>query len=298
MRKNIFEQLKEKISFSSEIKRLDTLIKDKNGIRVEIPKKYSINEYDIEFCSLENFVNIFSFKCWKGRGTCISCKDMRESLYLDDILFSDEPTFDETINYCEYVANILKLPENAKLKDNASFYLTDVIVAIRDNLKSIMDWLNLEMSYFKNEEIALITEKNAAVSAVAECVDEELAYQIVKYNHYTLKGDISKKKEILLKLGNELEPKRKQLSSLNGQLEKNLFFILNNLNIRHNNSDKEDKDYKEYTAKMKENELEEWYDELYQMSLLAMLELEQVERNQKINELKTHYENKKKLSDS
>ena len=34
---------------------------------------------------------------------------------------------------------------------------------------------------------------------------------------------------------------------------------------------------------------EEWYDELYQMMLLAMLELEQLERNQKINELKSHF---------
>ena len=40
---------------------------------------------------------------------------------------------------------------------------------------------------------------------------------------------------------------------------------------------------------MKKNKLEEWYDELYQMMLLAMLELEQLERNQKINELKTHF---------
>ena len=135
----------------------------------------------------------------------------------------------------------------------------------------------------------MITEKNAAVTAVAECVDEELAYQIVKYNHYTLKGDISKKKEILLKLGSELEPKRKQLSPINSQLETNIFFMLNNLNIRHNNRSKKDKNYKEYVAKMKKNKLEEWYDELYQMMLLAMLELEQVERNQKINELKTHF---------
>lgn len=65
--------------------------------------------------------------------------------------------------------------------------------------------------------------------------------------------------------------------------------MLNNLNIRHNNKSKKDKNYKEYVAKMKKNKLEEWYDELYQMMLLAMLELEQVERNQKINELKTHF---------
>ena len=155
-----------------------------------------------------------------------------------------------------------------------------------DKCSGKMNWLNQEMVFFENEEQVLITQKNAAVTAAAECVDEELAYQIVKYNHYTLKGDISKKKEIVLKLGSELEPKRGQLNSKFGD---NIFFMLNNLNIRHNNKIKKDKNYKEYVAKMKKNKLEEWYDELYQMMLLAMLELEQVERNQKINELKTHF---------
>lgn len=65
--------------------------------------------------------------------------------------------------------------------------------------------------------------------------------------------------------------------------------MLNNLDLRHNNRSKKDKNYKEYVAKMRKNKLEEWCDELYQMMLLAILELEQIERNQKINELKTHF---------
>ena len=292
MRKTIFEQIKDRISFALEIQRLDKLINDPNGIRIEIPNTMftmTDNDFDIEYYSLEDFFDAFMFKTWKARGTCISCEDMRETLNLDEILDSDDPTFEETISYCEYVANLIKLYDRAELKEGVHLCKTSVAVAIITNLNSIMDWLNQEMVFFEKEERVLITEKNATVTAVAEYVDEELAYQIVKYNHYTLKGDISKKKEILLKLGSELEPKRKQLSPINSQLETNIFFMLNNLNIRHNNRSKKDRNYKEYVAKMKKNKLEEWYDELYQMMLLAMLELEQVERNQKINELKTHF---------
>ncbi len=292
MRKTIFEQIKDRISFASELKRLDLLIRDKDGVRIEAPKSdiiFSADDYNINYVSLEDFFDTFMFKRWKARGTCINCKDMRDALCFEKILKSTEPSFEDTISFCEYVANLVKLYNKACLKEGVRFYPTDVTAAISANLNSIMDWLNQKMIFFEKEERVLITEKNAAVSAVAERVDEELAYQIVKYNHYTLKGDITKKKEILLKLGSELEPKRKQLSSLNGQLETNIFFMLNNLNIRHNNRSKKDKNYKEYVAKMKKNKLEEWYDELYQMMLLAMLELEQVERNQKINELKTHF---------
>lgn len=292
MRKTIFEQIKDRISFASEIQRLDKLINDPNGIRIEIPNTLftmTDNDFDIKYYSLEDFFDAFMFKTWKARGTCISCEDMRETLNLDEILDSDDPTFEETISYCEYVANLIKLHDRAELKEGVHFYNTSVTVAIITNLNSIMDWLNQEMIFFEKEERVLITEKNATVTAVAECVDEELAYQIVQYNHYTLKGDISKKKEILLKLGSELEPKRKQLSSINSQLESNIFFMLNNLDLRHNNRSKKDKNYKEYTAKMRKNKLEEWYDELYQMMLLAILELEQVERTQKVNELKSHF---------
>lgn len=292
MRKTIFEQIKESISFSSEIQRLEELINDRNGIRVEIPRGiFAIegDDFDTKYYSLECFFDNFKFKTWKSRGTCISCEDMRETLNIEEIVESDNPSFEDTITYCEYVANLVKLHDQIQLNEEASFYHTDVIIAIITNLNSILDWLNQEMVFFEKEEQVLIVEKNAAVSAVAECVDKELAYQIVKYNHYTLKGDITKKKDILLKLGSELEPKRKQLSSINSQLETNIFFMLNNLNIRHNNRSKKDKNYKEYIAKMKKNKLEEWYDELYQMMLLAMLELEQIERNQKINELKTNF---------
>ena len=99
-----------------------------------------------------------------------------------------------------------------------------------------------------------------------------MALGVIKYNHKSLKGEIEKKKNILIALGTELEPKRKQLQTVDKKLSDNIFFMLNNMHIRHNNSNK--------------NELEEWYDELYQMILLAFLMIDNVERMEKIKKLK------------
>ena len=60
------------------------------------------------------------------------------------------------------------------------------------------------------------------------------------------------------------------------------------MNLRHNNCSKGDKYYKEFVANMDDDVLEGWYDELYQMILLAFLELDQLERNSKIKELKAN----------
>lgn len=91
----------------------------------------------------------------------------------------------------------------------------------------------------------------------------------------------------MLSLAADLEPKRTELTKLNKQLADNIFFMLNNLNIRHNNRSKNDKNYKEYVAKMRKDRLEKWYDELYQMILLANLLLDDADRADKVKELKT-----------
>ena len=108
----------------------------------------------------------------------------------------------------------------------------------------------------------------------------------MEYNHYSLKGDIVRKRDILRILADKLEPQRKQLKGINSKLEDDVFALLNNLNIRHNNCKEGDKNYKEIVAKMTQDELEGWYDETYQMCLLAFLELDNVERTKKVAELK------------
>lgn len=58
------------------------------------------------------------------------------------------------------------------------------------------------------------------------------------------------------------------------------------VNLRHNNTTTGDRKYKQAVAEMDNTTLENWYDELYQMMLLAYLQLDQVERNSKVKALK------------
>lgn len=57
--------------------------------------------------------------------------------------------------------------------------------------------------------------------------------------------------------------------------------MLNNAHIRHNN--KEGSDRKELIANMSDEELEHWYDELYQLLLFCVLAKDNKERKEKIH---------------
>ena len=145
---------------------------------------------------------------------------------------------------------------------------------------------NYKAQYFPSREQLLVIEGKPEATAVAEIIERDLSYKVLRYNHYMLKGNLQAKKEILLALGTDLEPKREQLNTIDAKLEDGIFYILNNLNLRHNNKTEGDKNYKQAVADMDSNTLEHWYDELYQMMLLAYLQLDQVERNNQIKVLK------------
>mgnify|MGYP006943183641 FL=1 len=87
-------------------------------------------------------------------------------------------------------------------------------------------------------------------------------------------------------MGSELESKRKQLHGIDSSLESDIFYMLNNMDLRHNNRAHESKYYKKAVEEMDEGALENWYDELYQMILLAYLRMEQEDRAVKVKELK------------
>lgn len=286
-RKNIFQQLSSNRNFVSEIQRIDKLLEDKGGIRIEIMRKHI--DIDTKYESIVTFVDDLAFKGWKYRQNCIDCQDMRETLGFDKLLECDEDDEieeEDFLSYLEYAANILNLVETVKLKQGCYYKGTDIYHAAKMNVRNVLEWLNYEEKVFGNGKKVIITEKNPAATAVAEVVDEELAYKVIQYNHYILKGDTETKKSILLALGQELEPRRKELLQIDKDLEDGIFFMLNNLNLRHNNKSRNDKNYKAAVAKMDKKNLEEWYDELYQMMLLAQLELEQAKRKEKVKELK------------
>lgn len=280
-RKSIFEIISSKRDFTHEANRLKTLICGRDGISIS-KRKYTLEVSAPILVSIEDFVDAYAFKAWKGRGTCINLEDFKYALDLKKNKLCNE---EDILIYAEYVANILFLVTQVKSSD---FYWhpEDNYTVALDNLKTLLDWMNYEVKVFDDKEMVLVVQKDAAATAVAEISPEELAFLIVKYNHHALKGEIAEKKSILLALGKELEPKRDFVSKINKELTSNIFFMLNNLDLRHNNRTAGDKNFKETVANMSDSELEDWYDELYQMILLAMLELDQQERSERVKQLK------------
>lgn len=95
----------------------------------------------------------------------------------------------------------------------------------------------------------------------------------------------------MLLLADKFEPTRNELKKVNSTLESNIGYLLNKMHIRHNNKDGNNASV--YVANIKDEELKKWYDETYQMLLLAMLELDNIDRNRKVNELKKKIETEK-----
>jgi peptidoglycan hydrolase CwlO-like protein len=119
---------------------------------------------------------------------------------------------------------------------------------------------------------------------------KELSYKVIEYNHHSMKGDLSRKQATLKLLADQLESKRDALKSLNNSLQSDLFYLLNNINIRHNNIDSTSANYKKAIAEMSSEELEEWYDRTYDLCLYAFMTLDQADRKSKMKELKDKIE--------
>lgn len=282
MSKNIFEIVNSQQSPLLEILRINKLLNENDGVYIVVNRTLSRR---ITISAIQ-YVDSYLFKSWKQRGTCIDCNDFERTLGISPIPNTDyEVTNEFIIIYCEYVANMIYLLQRKKTKD---VELTDIIYAIEENVKNFLARYNYELKYYPNEQKVLVVPNNPYATSVAESMENEtLSYSIIEYNHYLLKGNIDKKKAILVALGADLEPHRAEIASINKKLEDSIFFMLNNLDLRHNNRTKGDKKYNEIVANMSKAKLEKWYDELYQLMLTAYLCMENVKRIDVVDKLKT-----------
>lgn len=155
-------------------------------------------------------------------------------------------------------------------------------------LNACCDGLGYEIHEARESEW-IICEINPAATAAAEIAEKpDVAQRIIQYNHFMLKGEIEKKRDILRALASEIEPQQNQIKSLDKDLGVALFDLLNGMHIRHNNKDPKKKSYyRQHVVDMTDDELEEWYDEIYQMILLAMLLMDHnKERKDKVAQLR------------
>lgn len=217
------------------------------------------------------------------RGTCISLEDFNEN---HGFRFPAKPKgldMNFLIAFGEYSYNLIL---NCLYCDDGSAYETEAREAEQEYLRHVeilAEKIGF-MLYEKEGLFELVPIDQAAIS-VSEIIDD-ISYRVIEYNHQSMRGDIEGKKAILIELAGKLEPLRSQLKNTDKTLEDDLFMLLNNLNIRHNNIEKGSSKYIPYIAEMDRDDLEKWYDDIYQMCLLAFLELDNVDRKKRVDELK------------
>ena len=259
--------------------------------KIDIKKEYSRlfelfyetdlgNGYDP--CYVVSIVEM-NFIRSRYRGTCLTLNDFNETYGFN---FEKSPKnfdVDYLINFCEYTLHfVLEIAPQLR----SDFARTFII-----QIDSIIE----KIGYMKiNDECNCIriVENNQAAISVSEILPAPTSYKVIFYNHHSLNGNLIEKKSILNQLYLLLEPRRKELHGLNPKLEDMIFYCFNNLNMRHRNTAEGDKQYKKYVAKMSNKELENWYDEIYQMCLLAFLEFENSNRYIKFDQLKKNIETK------
>ena len=213
----------------------------------EFPKKFGMD-------SLDEFDNKMNLKFSQKQ----SCSENDLILFCEYLLF-----ICNQVNYIRF--SVIDI--SAKQKYSQIKYKTEY-------LKNSFGW----MSYEDENGFIYLNKKNKVSSYVAKLREnKDIEFDILKYNHYSMKGNLNGKKEILRNIADKLEPKnkRKIIERFNKELESDLFTGFNNCNIRHNNLDST---YVEKYTKsfddLSNEDKEKLYDYLYKCCLIALLSID------------------------
>lgn len=279
-RRNIFELLhkKQRTSLSDNIRRLRNLY---------YRKYYFAEQINGAGYTLREFVDEFAFNAWKARGRCIDVDDFLQAIDFSSIQAGSENRLKDFLSEIEVIYNLWHVAVKYIDAHSDEFEYYDTAYELKNLMDACLSDFNQRAFYDEDSEQLIVAEDKPEVTAVAEIVEPQAAFEIIRYNHRALQGDVEAKKRILLTMGSALEPKREDLKGINRALESGIFFMLNNLNLRHNNCTEGDRNYKKAVATMSPEDLEHWYDELYQMILLANLELDNKSRMNKVSNLKS-----------
>ena len=258
----------------------DVLKNAKIDISYEYTTLFDMVYYGVKYIPTKSYKEIVDEYFYKipFRGTCTSLESFD---YVNNFYFPNSPNnfnIDFLINFCEYWYNMARAL-NGNIS-NVSY--NNYSYFIIDHIRKVIDKIGYKELYY--DGFYVFVENDKAAVAVSEIIENN-DYDVLYYNHHSLKGDLEGKKILLLKFANYLEPRRNELKQINPKLETQIFQLFNKMNMSHNNNDPSTKNFVPYIATMKKNEIENWYDEIYQMFLLSMLELEHLKRKPKLDEL-------------
>ncbi len=272
MRRNFVQVLKEgKIDLKNEYCKLFSLFYDKDR-----RDKKSIAELVSD-----------NFDMYYFRGTCLTLEEFDRTYGFNFVEQPSEFDVNYLVSFMEYIYNFIICTD-----DDFFFYNSSKSLYL-NQIQLVVEKIGYEIVY--QDDFCVFIPKDNTVTAVAESesIPDKLAYKVLEYNHYSMKGNIEAKRETLIKLADILEAKKDKLNEINKSFAKDLFYLINSCNVRHNNKAEESKYHHRYIEDINDNELEQIYDEIYRMCLLAFMQLEHIGRKKWLDEIKSNIANLK-----
>lgn len=259
MRRTFFDLLKDShVDVNIELQKLNDLFRQ--DCCYQWGESYSL--YDLVS---ENFA-----KQYKRREHFLSLQELLNAINLECFDISE---FDKYFIYAEMYVDLISILDGSGNKG-----IESQKQVIKCQIEMVISSLGYKFIIVDNRQIIVENNvfANEATQVVTEFADIKEALSILEYNHFSNKGNIDRKKEILIKIASLLEPWRDDLNNniafkdvLKLDNKKvlavdKLFRMFNTLNIRHNNDGQQ-------LTNMDNNTVEAWYDKIYTMSLFVIL---------------------------
>lgn len=223
---------------------------------------------------------------------CLPSLPIRQSfLTIDEILtelnISENTPYgvswETFFKYCELLKNLIVQAQNSIVKNKTAPSAAHVII---DNMDVILEKTNHEWGQIK--EGYIVVDKNPATTEALECLEDDkidLALNMIEYNRVLLKGNLQRKREILVALAEYTEPMNNDFKgSQYASLYSDSRFLVNAIDIRHNNSG--NGNLPEKAKFWTPQEKEEWYDKTYQVLLTVILTRKHMDVSKEIQDLK------------
>lgn len=253
-----------------------------------------ISDYELERCRIETLFQRTKFYVPDGfgvrtttykalaeepffssrlRGTSVSISDFLEGC----AQYWKKPSLEGLLLYCEVIFNIVLACDNELRHEKEANKISTQII---ENILRVTEKLGYDVRKDENG-LYFVTKKDVlAADVIQEIDDKAISLAILEYNRFSLRGDVTRKKELLGIVAHAVEPliKDPSLRSKCPEVFDDIKFGLNNLNIRHNNV--EGANLKSALLSISDTNLEKLYDSLFS-SLLILLRIAQ---NQKGHE--------------
>lgn len=232
--------------------------------------------------SLLKYIDMEYFRELPFRGSFCSLSDLLEALRFGNRSIIDT---DRLFLFSELLIAVLSYPCPIVPTGFESQKKT-----ILGNIGYILERTNHEVWNDENNR-AIIVEKNKLTTIAAEVVsDKAVAFDLIEYNHFAIKGHLDEKKKLLTSIANYIEPilRSNVLQNVGYRaLQSDAGFIFNNFHIRHNN--KEGTTKQDYIASLSDSDLEEWYDKAYEIAMAVIIVNDYLSIHAEIDDLKRQY---------